>query len=60
MKWQRMHIGGAEMTYDYFLQEHSRNSYDDNGARILSYVHFRANYDNAFWDGRRMTYGDWQ
>ncbi len=49
---------GAEMTYDYFLQEHSRNSYDDNGARILSYVHFRANYDNAFWDGRRMTYGD--
>jgi len=49
---------GAEMTYDYFLDEHNRNSYDDNGARILSYVHYRNNYDNAFWDGRRMTYGD--
>lgn len=49
---------GAEMTYDYFLKEHNRNSYDDNGARILSYVHYRSNYDNAFWDGRRMTYGD--
>jgi gliding motility-associated-like protein len=49
---------GAEMTYDYFLKVHNRNSYDNNGARILSYVHYRSNYDNAFWDGRRMTYGD--
>ncbi len=49
---------GAEMTYDYFMNVHSRNSYDGNGAKILSYVHYNSNYNNAFWDGVRMTYGD--
>ena len=49
---------GAMMTYDYFLSVHNRNSYDGNGARINSYIHYSSNYDNAFWDGLRMTYGD--
>ena len=49
---------GAEMTYDYYKNVHSRNSYDGNGAKILSYVHYSSNYNNAFWDGVRMTYGD--
>jgi len=49
---------GAEMTYDYFKQQHNRNSYNGNGAAINSYVHYDSNYDNAFWDGSRMTYGD--
>ncbi|WP_396171025.1 M4 family metallopeptidase [Flavobacterium sp.] len=49
---------GAMKTYDYWLQKHNRNSYDANGAKIRSYVHFSSNYDNAFWDGERMTYGD--
>lgn len=49
---------GAEKTYDYFLQKHGRNSYDNNGAVIRNYVHYGNNYDNAFWDGQRMTYGD--
>ena len=49
---------GAEVTYDYFLSAHNRNSFDGNGASINSYVHFDQNYDNAFWDGVRMTYGD--
>jgi len=49
---------GAEMTFDYYLKEHNRNSYDNNGASIKSYVHYNSNYDNAFWDGSRMTYGD--
>lgn len=49
---------GAEMTYDYFKTEHNRNSFDNNGAKILSYVHYGSNYNNAFWDGVRMTYGD--
>ena len=49
---------GAEMTYDYFLQNHNRDSYDNNGAVIKSYVHYSNNYENAFWDGQRMTYGD--
>jgi Zn-dependent metalloprotease/chitodextrinase len=49
---------GAEMTYDYWTQKHNRNSYDDNGATIKSYVHYDVDYDNAYWNGSVMTYGD--
>ncbi|MEK0420218.1 MAG: hypothetical protein RLZZ161_69 [Bacteroidota bacterium] len=49
---------GAEMTYDYFSKEHSRNSFDAAGAKIISYVHYGTNYNNAFWNGSYMTYGD--
>ena len=45
---------GAEMTYDYFSKEHSRNSFDGNGAKIISYVHYGSNYNNAFWNGSYM------
>ncbi|RMH87340.1 MAG: T9SS C-terminal target domain-containing protein [Calditrichaeota bacterium] len=49
---------GAEQTHAYYLNRHGRNSYDGNGAVIRSYVHYSVNYNNAFWDGQRMTYGD--
>ena len=49
---------GAEMTYDYFLNEHGRNSIDDNGMIIKSYVHYGTNVVNAYWDGSAMLYGD--
>ncbi len=49
---------GAEMTFDYFLNEHGRNSIDDANMQINSYVHYDVDYFNAFWDGQRMTYGD--
>lgn len=49
---------GAEMTYDYYLNEHGRNSIDDANMQINSYVHYDVAYFNAFWDGTRMTYGD--
>ena len=55
---------GAEITYDYFSVKHTRNSYNNAGAQIKSYVHYNliaAGYpdnNNAFWDGTRMTYGD--
>lgn len=49
---------GAIKTYDYWQQKHSRNSYDGNGAQIRSYVHVDNNYDNAFWNGSVMSYGD--
>ena len=49
---------GAEVTYDYFQDKFSRNSFDNNGAKIRSYVHYRSNYSNAFWNGAVMTYGD--
>ncbi len=49
---------GAAQTYDYYFGEHGRNSFDNNGAKIYSFVHFDVNYDNAFWDGYVMSYGD--
>ncbi len=49
---------GAAKTYDYFNNVHNRNSYDNNGAQIRSYVHVDNNYDNAFWNGSVMSYGD--
>jgi Zn-dependent metalloprotease len=49
---------GAEMTYDYFFNVHNRNSIDNNGFALKSYVHYSVNYANAFWDGQRMTFGD--
>ena len=48
----------AEMTYDYYMNEHGRNSFDNAGTQLLSYVHYDVGYTNAFWDGIRMTYGD--
>ncbi|WP_428230842.1 M4 family metallopeptidase [Flavobacterium sp.] len=49
---------GAEKTYDYWSTVHGRNSYDNAGAIIKSYVHYSNAYDNAYWDGSVMTYGD--
>ena len=49
---------GTEVTYDYFKTKFNRNSIDDLGFQLNSYVHFAQNFINAFWDGFRMTYGD--
>ena len=49
---------GAQSTYDYWKAVHSRNSYDNAGAKIKSYVHYSNAYENAYWDGTEMTYGD--
>ncbi len=48
----------AEKVYDYYLNTHGRNSYDGNGAAIKSSVHYGRNYNNAFWNGYQMVYGD--
>ncbi len=49
---------GSERTYDYYMSKFGRNSIDDNGFALNSYVHYRTNFANAFWDGECMTYGD--
>ena len=49
---------GAMKTYDYWNQVHNRNSYDNNGAQLRSYVHVDNDYDNAFWFLNVMSYGD--
>ena len=49
---------GAEKTYDFYKNFFGRNSIDNNGFPLRSYVHYSTNYFNAFWDGSRMFYGD--
>jgi Zn-dependent metalloprotease len=45
-------------TYDYYSAIHNRNSIDGNGMRLDSTVHYDQGYDNAFWNGQQMVYGD--
>jgi Zn-dependent metalloprotease len=48
----------AGTTYDYYLAVHNRNSYDNAGATLKSSVHYSTSYNNAFWNGSQMVYGD--
>ncbi|MCB9251429.1 MAG: M4 family metallopeptidase [Flavobacteriales bacterium] len=53
---------GATKTFDFYKTKFNRNSYDGAGAILLQRVNFRENpsqnYDNAFWNGVAMFYGD--
>jgi len=49
---------GTEATYDYLWNIHNRNSINDSGFALVSYIHYDQNYVNAFWNGTVMTYGD--
>ena len=49
---------GAGTTYDFFKTVLNRNSIDDRGLRLDSTVHYDVEFNNAFWNGRQMVYGD--
>lgn len=49
---------GTGATYDYYANTFGRDSYDDAGAALLSFTHYGFGYENAFWDGYEMVYGD--
>jgi Zn-dependent metalloprotease len=49
---------GAQRTWDYFKSTFGRNGIFNNGKGVRSRVHYGNGYDNAFWDGTQMTYGD--
>ena len=43
---------------DYFKNQLGWNSIDGNGMDMLFNVHYMIQYNNAFWDGEQMTFGD--
>lgn len=49
---------GAGATYDLFAKIFGRDSIDGRGMKIVSTVHYLTGYDNAFWNGEQMVYGD--
>jgi Zn-dependent metalloprotease len=49
---------GSGATYDFYEKVFKRNSIDDRGMGLDSTVHYGVKYDNAFWNGQQMVYGD--
>jgi Zn-dependent metalloprotease len=45
-------------TWDLYQEVFGRNSWDNAGGDLIGSVHFDHAYDNAFWDGSQMVYGD--
>jgi Zn-dependent metalloprotease len=49
---------GLGATYQLYWQVYERDSIDDAGMPLKGYVHYGSGYDNAFWDGQEMVFGD--
>lgn len=51
---------GLEKTFDYFLQTHSRSSFDNAGEKVKGYVHDGVNWNNSSWSSylRVLSFGD--
>jgi Zn-dependent metalloprotease len=49
---------GAGAVYDLYFDQFGRDSLDGLGLKLLQTVHHRRAYNNAFWDGAQMVYGD--
>ncbi|HQY63539.1 MAG: peptidase M4 family protein [Myxococcales bacterium] len=48
----------AGFVYDYYKTKFNRSGIDGRNAPMISTAHFGNNYENAFWDGTQMAYGD--
>ena len=49
---------GLGKTREFYKEALDRDSLDGNGMRLNGYVHYDASYNNAFWDGSQMIFGD--
>lgn len=49
---------GLGHTFSFYLDSYQRNSIDDHGLPLVATVHYDKNYDNAFWNGQQMVFGD--
>ncbi len=49
---------GLGATWDYFSKVHGRDSIDGRGLPLDASVHYRRSFNNAFWNGRQMVFGD--
>ncbi len=49
---------GFGATYALLATVYGRDSLDGRGLRLDGTVHYERDYDNAFWDGRQMVFGD--
>jgi Zn-dependent metalloprotease len=49
---------GTDRTYRFYDKVLDRQSVDGKGLPLISSVHFGVEFDNAFWNGSEMIYGD--
>jgi Zn-dependent metalloprotease len=49
---------GLGDTYKFYKEAYGRNSIDNNGLRLDASVHYGVAFNNAFWNGRQMVFGD--
>lgn len=48
----------SQQVWDLYEQQFGRASYDGDGSTVTVTVHFGQDYDNAFWDGSQLVFGD--
>jgi len=46
------------IVWDFFHDVFGRNSIDNRGQRLVATLHFDTDFDNAFWDGQQLVFGD--
>ncbi|RGD59540.1 M4 family peptidase [Kitasatospora xanthocidica] len=49
---------GLGATFALYADVFGRHSIDDRDLRLDASVHYGRDYDNAFWNGRQMVFGD--
>jgi Zn-dependent metalloprotease len=49
---------GLGATFDLYWNVYARNSIDNAGMNLVGTVHYGQQYDNAFWNGQQMVFGD--
>jgi Zn-dependent metalloprotease len=49
---------GLGATWQLYWSAFQRDSLDGKGLELVASVHYQEQYDNAFWDGQQMVFGD--
>ncbi|MGW5302754.1 M4 family metallopeptidase [Streptomyces griseoluteus] len=49
---------GLGATFELYLKVYGRRSIDGQGLPLNATVHYDKDYDNAFWNGEQMVFGD--
>jgi len=51
-------FNGLGATWDFYFEVFDRQSIDDEGMPLNATVHYGSRYNNAFWNGQQMVFGD--
>jgi Zn-dependent metalloprotease len=49
---------GLGATHEFYAEVFERDSIDNRGMPLTASVHYGSSYDNAFWNGQQMVFGD--